>query len=81
MGKYLEKNLEPEVWHLLLKTYSDAEYNHTWDALLSMGELFRRIAIPVANHFGFTYPYGDDERVTAHLHHVRLLPRDAKEMY
>jgi aminoglycoside 6-adenylyltransferase len=81
MGKYLQKHLEPELWQLLLSTYSDAEYDHTWDALLAMGELFRRIAIPVAEHFGFTYPYGDDERVSAHLRHVRRLRRDAKEIY
>ena len=81
MGKYLEKYLEPELWQVLLQTYSDGDYEHTWDALLAMGELFRRIALPVAAHFGFTYPYGDDERVSAHLRHVRTLPRDAMEMY
>jgi len=81
LGKYLEQYLEPELWQLLLNTYSDADYDHTWDALLNMGDLFRRIAIPVAEHFGFTYPYGDDECVSAHLRHVRTLPRDAKEMY
>jgi aminoglycoside 6-adenylyltransferase len=81
MGKYLEQYLEPDLWQLLLSTYSDADYDHTWDALLNMGELFRRIAIPVAEHFGFSYPYGDDERVSAHLRHVRYLPRDAHEMY
>jgi aminoglycoside 6-adenylyltransferase len=81
MGKYLETCLEPELWKLLLGTYSDADYDHTWDALLAMGELFRRIAIPVAQHFGFTYPHGEDERVSAHLRHVRQLPRDAAEMY
>jgi aminoglycoside 6-adenylyltransferase len=81
MGKYLETCLEPELWQLLLGTYSDADYDHTWDALLAMGELFRRIAIPVAQHFGFTYPHGEDERVSAHLRHVRQLPRDAAEMY
>ena len=81
LGKYLEQCLEPELWQLLLSTYSDADYAHTWDALLAMGELFRRIATPVAGHFGFAYPLEDDWRVTAHLHHVRHLPRDAKEMY
>ncbi len=80
-GKYLEQCLEPELWQLLLKTYSDADYDHTWEALLTMADLFRRIAIPVAEHFGFTYPSGEDERVTAHLRHVRSLPRDAEEMY
>jgi len=81
MGKYLEKYLEPELWGLLLRTYSDADYDRTWVALLSMGELYRCIAIPVAEYFGFVYPYGDDVRVSAHLRHVRDLPRDAREMY
>jgi aminoglycoside 6-adenylyltransferase len=80
-GKYLETCLEPELWKLLLRTYSDADYQHTWEALFAMTELYRRIAIPVAEHFGFSYPHGDDQRVSAHLQHVRQLPRDAKEMY
>jgi len=81
LGKYLEKYLEPELWELLMHTYSDADYEHTWQALFSMGELFRRVAIPVAQHFGFDYLYGEDERVSAHLQHVHGLPRDAREMY
>ena len=81
LGRYLEAYLEPELWQKLLLTYSDAEYSHTWQALLTMGELFRNIAIPVADHFGFQYSYADDERVSAHLRHVRDLPPDAQEMY
>jgi aminoglycoside 6-adenylyltransferase len=81
MGKHLEKFLEPELWELLKQTYTDAEYEHTWQALFTMGELFRKVAIPVAQHFGFDYLYGEDERVSAHLQHVHDLPRDAREMY
>lgn len=81
LGKYLEVYLEPELWQQLLQTYSDADYSHTWQALLTMTELFRNIALPVADHFGFQYPYADDERVSAHLRHVRDLPPDAQEMY
>jgi len=80
-GKYLDQYLEPELWELLLKTYSDASYENTWVALETMGELFRRTAIPVAAHFGYAYPYGDEERVSAHLRHVRRLPKDAEKMY
>jgi aminoglycoside 6-adenylyltransferase len=80
-GKYFENFLEPEIWQKLLMTYADGDYDRTWDALLAMGELFHCIAIPVAEHFGFTYPFEDYERVTAHLRHVRALPRDAREMY
>ncbi len=81
LGKHLQEALEAELWDMLLATYSDSDYAHTWDALMAMGQLFRRIAVPVAERSGFQYPFGDDERVTAHLRHVRLLPGDATEMY
>jgi aminoglycoside 6-adenylyltransferase len=80
-GKYFQKYLDPGPWDLLLATYPDAGYENTWAALDSMSSLFRKIAIPVAQHFGFAYPQGDDDRVCAHLGHVRHLPGDAKEMY
>jgi aminoglycoside 6-adenylyltransferase len=81
MGKYYQRYLEPDLWALLLDTYSDARYERTWDALLTMGQLFRRLALPLAEQYGFEYPHGDDARVTAHLEHVRRLPRDATEIY
>ena len=80
LGKYLKRYLAPELWQLLEQTYADADYDRTWDALLTMCDLFRQAAVPVAEHFGFEYPHGDDRRVSAHLEHVRFLPRDAKEM-
>ena len=80
-GKYLERYLAPEPWDLLLKTYADASYEHTWEALLAACDLFRLTALRVAEHFGFEYPHGDDQRVSAHLRHVRLLPKDAQEIY
>jgi aminoglycoside 6-adenylyltransferase len=80
-GKYLKQYLEPELWVMCDKTYSDASYEHTWDALFTMCDLFRLIALSVAAHFGFEYPNGDDERVSAHLRHVRNLANDAEEIY
>lgn len=80
-GKYLKRYLEPELWDLLERTYSDADPDRTWEALFAMGELFRKVALEVAAHFGYEYPHGDDARVAAHLHHVQHLPRDAAEMY
>jgi aminoglycoside 6-adenylyltransferase len=80
-GKHLQQYLEAELWAMLEKTYADANYDHTWDALFMMSELFRVVARQVADHFGFDYPQGDDEKVSAHLRHVRSLPRDAQEMY
>ncbi|MEW6031126.1 MAG: aminoglycoside 6-adenylyltransferase [Chloroflexota bacterium] len=81
LGKYFKQYLEPELWELLQKTYADASYDNTWEAMFTMCSLFRRVALPVAEHFGFDYPHSDDQRVSAHLEHVRSLPKDAKEMY
>jgi aminoglycoside 6-adenylyltransferase len=81
LGKYFQKYLEPQLWGLLLKTYSDASYENTWDALFTTCDLFRKVAMPIAEHFGFDYPLEDDRRVSAHLEHVRSLPRNAKQMY
>jgi aminoglycoside 6-adenylyltransferase len=80
-GRYFRKYLEPELWIMLEQTYADANYDSTWEALFTMCNLFRRVALSVAVHFGFDYPHDDDERVSAHLEHVRFLPQDAKEMY
>ena len=80
-GKYLKQYLEPELWVMLEKTYSDASYENTWEALYTMCSPFRRVAMQVAEHFGFDYPLGDDERVSAHLQHVRSLPKNATEIY
>jgi aminoglycoside 6-adenylyltransferase len=80
-GKYFQKYLEPEMWDMLMETYARGDYESTWEALLGMGRLFRDTAREVAVHFGFTYPQEEDDNVSAHLRHVRELPREAKEMY
>ena len=80
-GKYLRQYLEPELWGSLERTYADADYDNTWEALFTMCDLFRRIALKVADNFGFEYRHEDDERVSAHLQHVRRLPKDAREIY
>ena len=80
-GKHFKRYLAAEQWNLLLAIYADADYERTWDALEAMGQLFRAAALFVAAHSGFEYPHQDDDRVTAHLQHVRVLPKDAREMY
>jgi aminoglycoside 6-adenylyltransferase len=80
-GKYYQSYLEPELWAMLGKTYADASYEHTWEALFAMCTLFREVAVPMAEEFGFAYPHEDDRRVSAHLEHVRYLPKDAEEIY
>jgi aminoglycoside 6-adenylyltransferase len=78
-GKF-SKYFEPELWDLLRKTYLDAGCDSTWKALLTLCELFRRVARTLTEHFNFDYPYAEDRRVTAYLERVRSLPKDAVDM-
>jgi aminoglycoside 6-adenylyltransferase len=80
-GRFFEKHLEPELWQLLVKTYPGAEFDDIWQALYEMTKLFRKAATEVAGYLGFEYPTGDDERVGAHLKHVKSLPKKAKVLY
>ena len=80
LGKRFKQMLEPELWALVEQTYADAGYAQTWAALSTMTKLFRVIATRVAAHFGFDYLYDDDEKVSAHLQHVQMLPKDALKM-
>jgi len=80
-GKYLQDQLEPEVWERLLSTYANADFEHTWSALFITCELFRYIATQVADHFSLDYLHKDDLRVRAHLKHVKDLPANAQEIY
>ena len=80
-GKYFRCYLSPVQWELLLRSYSDANYERTWEARLAMGELFHVVGVAIADVYGFEYPRGDDERVTAHLHHVRKLDKAAQQIY
>jgi aminoglycoside 6-adenylyltransferase len=80
-GKYFQSCLPPETWALLLQTHAGPGYEATWEALFAMVALFRQAALAVAENFGFEYPHAEDRRVSAHLEHVRRLPRDAQEIY
>ena len=81
LGKYFPRYLEPALWQQLLATYAGADIDATWEALFTMCDLFRAVALAVADHFGYSYPHGDDERVSTHLAHVRTLPKDAATIY
>lgn len=80
LGKYFKNNLPEPYWELYKKTYSDSDYEHTWDALFVTCELFRRLALDVADSLGFTYPAKDDASMMEYLSCVRNLPSDAKEI-
>lgn len=76
-GKYLPQHLEPAMRELLKRSYSGAEIDETWEALFVTCDLFRRAATLIATRFEFHYPHDDDKKVSAHLAHIKSLPKEA----
>jgi aminoglycoside 6-adenylyltransferase len=81
MGRRFQHWLTSSQWLSLLETYAHASSDAIWESLFAACHLFRATALDVAEHFELTYPQQDDQRVTAHLKHVRQLPRNAKTIY
>ncbi len=79
-GKYIKKQIEPEIWAELEKTYSNANYENIWESLFTMGNLFRRLATEVAAEFGFQYHQQEDNNVSDFIRRIKRLPKDAKEI-
>ncbi|ULL18548.1 aminoglycoside 6-adenylyltransferase [Paenibacillus sp. H1-7] len=81
MGKYFKAYLPQAYWEMYKQTYSDAGYEHLWDAIFVSCTLFRTLAQEGAECLGYTYPMDDDTNMTGYLKQVRSLPRDAKGIY
>jgi aminoglycoside 6-adenylyltransferase len=81
LGKNFERVFDATTMAQIAQTYPDSNFEHIWESLFIAGDLFRRVAKKVASEFGFEYPQADDGRVSAHLLHVKELPRDAQEIY
>ena len=79
--KRLGDHLNPELWRMLAKTWTDGSPEHCWDALLMMGRLFRRAAVDVGKELAYCWPEADHQRVRAFLRHIRKLPPDAERIF
>ena len=76
-GKGLKKYLGAHIWSLLEDTYVGAGSEENWDALFKTIELFRRVAIEVAESLGHEYLHDLDQRVTIYLRKVKALNRSS----
>ncbi len=74
LGKGLKKRLPPDIWAALEHTYVGANIADNWDALARTMALFRRVAVEVGAHLGFTYPDDLHRRVQAYVDQIKQLP-------
>lgn len=71
LGKGLKRLLPPDIWAELERCYADAQPEENWQALANTMALFRRVAIEVGDHLGYTYPYDLDRRVIAYVDRIK----------
>jgi aminoglycoside 6-adenylyltransferase len=70
MGKYFKRYLPSELYDQYLKTYSDSNYINLWNSVFTACELFRYLALQVADYFTCTYNQQEDGNMTSYLKKV-----------
>jgi aminoglycoside 6-adenylyltransferase len=78
LGKGLKKQLLPERWAALERTYVGSGLEENWSALFQAIELFREAGREVGQALGFAYPEELDRRAMNYLEKVARLPREAE---
>jgi aminoglycoside 6-adenylyltransferase len=75
-GRHLKKYLPSDVWLGVETTFAGPRIDESWDALFSTTELFRRVAIEVADNLEYRYPHDLDENVTDYLARIRSMEEE-----
>lgn len=70
-GKYFKKYLPEELYERFRKTYSDADYEHMWEAAFEMLYLFGDVARDVAKKLGFAYDEEEEQGIEKYMKMVR----------
>jgi aminoglycoside 6-adenylyltransferase len=73
LGRGLKELLPLKVWSELESTYAGADIEANWDALLHTMDLFRKVAIEVGEHLGYSYPLDMDGGVRDYVIKIRKL--------
>ncbi len=79
--KYIKKYLQVDLWDKLISTYGTTDYNSTWEALLTLCDLFETAAIFVSEALDFPYNHEEGQNTLAFIKHIQVLPDTAEEIY
>jgi len=70
-GKYVKRYLPPELYGKYANTYSGSKYDDIWKSVFTMCDLFHTLALPVAEHFNFTYRQDEEDGMREYLRMVK----------
>jgi len=80
-GKYMKNWLTSEEYESYLSTYFGGDTNEAWNAVCRMCDLFEAVAIQVAEDLHYRYNIEEGKAARKYLEDVRMLPKDAEEVY
>lgn len=80
-GKYMHRWLSEAEWQSYLSTYFRAQEAEAWEAVMEMCTLFEQTALFVGEALGYQYNEQEGTNCRRYLEHVRVLPKDAVEIY
>jgi len=70
-GKYFKKFLPEDIYLKFTKTYSDADYEHMWEAAFEMLYLFDDVAKMVADKLAFAFNISEAQGIESYMKRVR----------
>ena len=70
-GKYFKRYLSSKLYEQYKKTYPNSDYQEIWNAVFIMCDLFHTLALPVAEHFEFTYQQCEEDGMREYLSKVK----------
>lgn len=79
-GDNLEKYIRPELWKNYLETYSSAQEDEIYNALIKACELFSYLSTETANMLSFSIDDKYDKKVPRFISYIKNLPKDAKSI-
>jgi aminoglycoside 6-adenylyltransferase len=77
-GKWIKHFLSEEIYNEFITLYPTINYEEMWEALFYAGRFIEKIARPLAEKLGYSYPMQHDINVTQYLRRIKALPKDAK---
>ncbi|SIO50576.1 aminoglycoside 6-adenylyltransferase [Chitinophaga niabensis] len=79
-GRLFKQYLEPDLWKRIEATFTGADIEDNWKALFAYAEVVRELGKAIAEKLHYTYPQELDEKISAYLHKIKHLDKNATDI-
>lgn len=79
-GRLFKQYLEPGLWKRVEATFAGSDIEENWNALFAYAAVVRELGMAIAEKLNYTYPQELDEKITAYIHKIRHLSKNATDI-